>query len=346
MRRLLVLSAALGAAGCQAGYYAHLAHGQYELLSQREPIEQVIDRPELDATVRERLRRAMSARAFAIQHLGLPDNGSYRQYADLGRPYAAWNVFATPAYSMAAREWCYPFMGCMSYRGYYDVERAKEEAEELRAAGFDVHVGGVPAYSTLGWFADPVLNTILRTDEHVVGTIFHELAHQRQFVKGDSAFNESFATFVEHEGLRQFYHDEPERLQRLAWRQKRDREFVGLMLTVRARLVALYGQKLPPGELRVRKDEEIARLRQEYALAKEKWGGDGAYDGWMAGEINNAKLLPFGLYHQWEPAFATLYQRAGRDWSTFYEAVATIAAAAPTERRRRLEALSEDAERG
>jgi predicted aminopeptidase len=345
VRSLLTLLGVLGLAGCQAGYYAHLARGQFELLSRREPIEQVIERENLDATVKHRLQRAVNAREFATRHLGLPDNGSYRQYADLQRPYAAWNVFATPALSLAPREWCYPFMGCMAYRGYYDVERAKAEADALRAAGFDVHVGGVPAYSTLGWFADPVLNTILGSEEGVVGTIFHELAHQRQFVKGDSAFNESFATFIEHEGLRQYYRDEPERLERLARRQRRDREFVGLMLTTRARLVALYGQKLSPEEMGLRKTEEIARLRQEYEVAKEKWG-DNAYDGWMSGEINNARLLPFGLYHAWEPAFATLYQRAGRDWPTFYRAVATIAETAPAERRRRMEALSVDAERG
>lgn len=338
--RLAVAGAALLAlAGCQAGYYAQLVRGQYELITRRQPIADLLARPDTDAGLKLKLERALDARRFASETLALPDNGSYRLYADLRRPYALWNVFATPEFSMAAREWCYPLAGCMAYRGYYAVEAARAEVEALRKAGLDAHLGGVSAYSTLGWFDDPVLNTILVTDEMLVGTIFHELAHQQRFVKGDTGFNESLATFVEQEGMRQYYRDEPARLDRLAQRQRRDREFVALMLAARRRLEQLYALPLPADQMRARKHEEFERLRLEYAEAKRGWGGDGAYDGWLQGELNNARLLPFGLYHEWVPAFAELFRRCGRDWPAFHREVAALAAADPRERRLRLEGL-------
>ena len=341
MRRLVPALAALGIAGCQAGYYAHLVQGQYDLLSRREPIARVLARPDTDARLKLRLERALDARAFASRELLLPDNGSYRQYADLQRPYALWNVFATPEFSMAPREWCYVFAGCFAYRGYYVLEEARAEAEALRAAGFDAHVGGVPAYSTLGWFDDPILNTVLATEESLVGTMFHELAHQHFHVRDDTAFNESFATFVEHEGLRQYFRDEPARLEALTRRQRRDREFVGLVLAARNRLAQVYAEGLAPDEMRSRKAQEFERLRREYAAAKIAWGGDDAYDGWMAGELNNARLLPFGLYHQWLPSFAALFARSDRQWATFYREVDALADIDPPERKRRLEELKQ-----
>lgn len=340
MRRLLTALAALGLAGCQAGYYAQLARGQYELLSRREPIHQVLAQPDADEALKARLRRALDARRFASQQLGLPDNGSYTSYADLRRPYALWNVFATPEFSMAPREWCYLFAGCMAYRGFYAVDAAKAEAAALSGAGHDTHVGGVPAFSTLGWFDDPVLNTILGSDEGMIGTIFHELAHQQLYVKGDSAFNESLATFIEQEGLRQYYRDEPERLERFAQRQRRDREFVALMLDARSRLEKLYAEGLPPEAMRARKAEEFERLRREYAAAKAGWGGDSGYDRWLDGDLNNARLLPFGLYHQWVPAFAAVYLQADRQWPAFHREVGVLAGLGGAERTRRLEALA------
>lgn len=340
MRRAAVGAALLALAGCQAGYYAHLAGGQFELISRRQPIEQLLARPDTDPALKIKLERALDARRFASESLDLPDNGSYRKYADLGRPYALWNVFATPELSLTPHEWCYPFAGCLAYRGFYALERAQAEQDALRAAGLDAHIGGVSAYSTLGWFDDPVLNTILVSDEALVGTIFHELAHQQRFVAGDTGFNESLATFIEHEGLRQYYRDEPERLERLARRQRRDREFVGLMLAARQRLEQVYRSSLPAAEMRVRKAQEFERLKAEYAAARERWGGDGAYDGWLQGELNNARLLPFGLYHQWVPAFAALFQRCGRQWPEFHREVAALAEAEAAERQRRLEGLT------
>jgi predicted aminopeptidase len=346
MRRPALALAALAApvlGGCQAGYYAQLLHGQYDLLSRREPIEAVLARPDTDATLASRLRRAQDARDFAARELGLPDNGSYRSYADLGRPFALWNVFAAPELSLAPHTWCYPMVGCLAYRGYYDLARAQAEAAALRQSGLEAHVGGVPAYSTLGWFDDPLLNTVLASDETVVATIFHELAHQAVFARGDTAFSESFATFVEHEGLRRYFRAEPGRLAALAARQQRQREFVALMLEARSRLERTYASDLPVDEKRARKATEFGRLREAYAAARARWGGDGAYDVWFEGDLDNARLLPFGLYHQWVPAFAALFERAGGDWPAFLREVGSLAGLEAGARARRLEALAQAA---
>jgi predicted aminopeptidase len=321
------------------GYYAHLIRGQYELLSRRQPIERLLQRDDTEVALKSRLSRALEARRFATRELGLPANGSYTQYADLGRPFAVWNVFAAPEFSLKAYEWCYILAGCLAYRGYYDLARAQEEAAQLRAEGYDVHIGGVPAYSTLGWFDDPVLNTIGGPDEVLAATIFHELAHQEVFARGDTAFNESFATFVEQEGLRRYLHDAPEVARAVEGRRRRQTQFVELMMAVRHRLERLYALGLPPDEARVRKQEEFAQLRADYEALKASWDGDRSFDGWMALDLNNASLLPFGLYHEWVPAFATLFRQAGGDWRAFYREAEALADADADQRRQRLEQL-------
>lgn len=301
------------------------------MLSRREPIEGVLARADADRGLKAQLERALDARRFAVRELHLPDNGSYLQYADLGRPYALWNVFAAPEFSLAPKEWCYWLAGCFSYRGYYDPEAAQAAAAELRAAGLDVYVAGVPAYSTLGWFDDPVLNTVLATDDAIAGTIFHELAHQQEFVRDDTAFNESFASFVEEEGLRRYFAGEPALAAAAQRRRQREREFIALMLRTRAQLERLYASGLPPAEMRERKAAAFEALRA--------WDGEGNYAAWLAGELNNARLVPFGLYYEWVPAFAALFDRAGGDWVAFYREVARLAGLADEERRAALAAL-------
>jgi predicted aminopeptidase len=318
--------AALSLSACSTvGYYTHLARGEYAMLAARQPIARIIDDPSTDPTLRARLELAERARAFASDKLGLPRNASYTNYADLKRPYATWNVFAAPEFSVQAVENCYLIVGCLAYRGYFDRERAEAEAARQHAQGLDVWVGGSAAYSTLGWFADPILNTMLRwDDDELAATIFHELAHQRLFVKGDTEFNESFATFVQYEGLRQ-------------WRaergltpgedtaRKREDEFEHLVLDARERLRALYATSLPADTMRRQKREEIERLRADYfRLRDTQWQGKGGYDDWIKSDINNAKLLPFGLYRRWVPAFAALFARQGGQWPEFYAAAAKI----------------------
>ena len=322
-----------------------MLRGQYDVLTRREPIAGLVAAKTTDAGLKIRLERALDARRFASRELGLPDNESYTEFADLNRPYALWNVFATPEFSLQPKEWCYGLVGCLAYRGYYDLPRAEKMAATLRAQGHDVYVAGVPAYSTLGWFNDPLLNSMLHwTDDVLAGTIFHELAHQQLFVKGDTAFNESFATFVEEQGLRQYLRDAPELAQAAAQKRQRYAQLVALVLESRKRLEALYAGTLPDEDKRRAKQSEFERLRREYAELKRaqlggQWNGQGPYDGWMAEEFNNAKLLPFGLYHQWVPAFSALFRESGNDWARFYRAAETLSELEPPARLVRLEEL-------
>ncbi|WDY60693.1 aminopeptidase [Pseudomonas sp. PSKL.D1] len=312
--------------GCSTlGYYGQLAEGQWQLLRARQPVEAVIADPGSNPQLRARLEHAEQARAFASQQLKLPDNRSYRVYADLGRPYVVWNVFATPELSLQPVTHCFPVAGCVAYRGYYRQGAARGAAAVMREQGLDVYVGGVEAYSTLGWFDDPILSSMVGWgDERLATLIFHELAHQRFYVKDDTAFNESFATFVEQEGTRQW------RVSRgLAAvgddHGKQREEFVRLVLASRERLQAIYAGPLDDDHKRAAKQAEFERLRAEYRVVRDsQWAGDKRYDAWVYGAMSNAKLLPFGLYDQWVPAFAALFQSVDRDWVKFYEKVEAL----------------------
>jgi predicted aminopeptidase len=333
--------AALSLSACSTvGYYSHLAGGEYSMLAARQPIARIIADPATDTALKARLELAQQARAFASDKLGLPRNSSYTSYADLKRPYATWNVFAAPEFSVQAVEHCYLFVGCLAYRGYFDRGRADAEGERLQAQGLDTWVGGSAAYSTLGWFADPILNTMLRwDDDELAATIFHELAHQRLFAKGDTEFNESFATFVQYEGLREWRAARGLPPDDSAGRKHED-EFEQLVLDTRERLRLLYATALPPDAMRERKHEEIERLRAEYSRLRDtQWEGKGGYDEWINSAINNAKLLPFGLYRRWVPAFAALFAQQDGKWATFYAGAAKIARQDATARTRELAAL-------
>jgi predicted aminopeptidase len=342
--RLLGALAALPLCACSTvSYYSHLARGEYALLAARRPIDRVIADPATDAQLKARLQLAEQARAFASDHLQLPRNRSYTRYADLHRAYAMWNVFAAPEFSLDAVKQCFPIAGCVAYRGYYERGRAEADAARQRARGLETWIGGVPAYSTLGWFADPILNTMLRwSDDDLAATIFHELAHQRLYVKGDTDFNESFATFVQREGLRQWR--AARGLAEAEDASARSDQFDALILALRERLRKLYAADLPADAMRVRKREEIERMRAEYMQMRDaQWHGDPGYDNWVNSEINNAKLLPFGLYHRWVAAFAALYTRQGGDWPSFYAAAQKIGRADPAARSQRLLQLQESA---
>lgn len=286
--------ALLALSGCSTvSYYGQLASGQFALLRAREPAAAVIADPQRDARLRERLARAEKARQFASERLGLPDNRSYRLYADIGRPYVVWNVFATPELSLQPVTHCFPIAGCVAYRGYYSEAAARAEAARQRALGDDVYVGGVQAYSTLGWFDDPILSSMLRWDDERLATlIFHELAHQKFYLRDDTAFNESFATFVEQEGTRQWreYRGLPPADGR---EEKRREQFTALVLASRARLEALYAGPLDDAAKRAGKAAEFQRLRREYAaLSQREWGGESPFKAWIDAPFNNAKLLP------------------------------------------------------
>jgi predicted aminopeptidase len=335
---IMAMSLLLGACG-SLRYYAQAAHGQARLVVHQRKISSLVRDPATDPRLAARLQLAQLARRFASQRLGLPDNRSYTGYVALDRPYVVWNVFATPRFSVQAVPQCFPVAGCVAYRGWFKEADAKTDAERLQARGDDVWVGGVSAYSTLGWFADPILSSMLRwDDDELDGTIFHELAHQLIYVKGDTAFNESFASFVQTEGLRE-------------WRQSRglpphertramDDGFTKLVLDLRARLKTLYAGTAGEAAMAAAKQREIAAFRQRYARWRDRdWPGNHRYDSWVAQPINNARLLPFGLYDQWTPAFAVLFRRAENEWPAFYAGVRKLARLPKARREHALQAL-------
>ncbi|HET6588459.1 MAG TPA: aminopeptidase [Oleiagrimonas sp.] len=324
-----VLLVAIGAGvlgGCTTlSYYSHLAVGEAGVLLKRQPIREVVADPDTPAELRQRLQLALKARAFASGVLKLPRNKSYTLYADIGRPFVMYNVFATPELSLKPVEHCFLIAGCVAYQGFYHLDRAKALAAKLRKAGDDVYIGGVPAYSTLGHFADPILSSMNRwsTDE-LIGTIFHELAHQKLYVKGDTAFNESFATFVQREGLRE-WHEANHLPPPGPTQARRQRQFTQLVLATRKTLKAVYASPLPDAEKRQRKQETFAQLRRQYRhLRDSQWHGRGDYDHWISTPINNAKLLPFGLYDQYVDAFAALFEQCGQQWKPFYTRVRAV----------------------
>ena len=325
-RALALAGVGVALAGCSTvGYYAHLAAGEMAVLRARVPIKQLIADPHVDPALRTRLELALRARAFASDTLKLPRNKSYTTYADIHRPFVMWNVFATPALSLQPVEHCFLFAGCVAYQGFYHHDRAEALADKLAKQGDDVWIGGVPAYSTLGHFADPLLSTMDRwSDDELVGTIFHELAHQEYYVKNDTAFNESFATFVQREGLRQFLADNhlPPPNPAEAERQK---QFTELVLATRKKLKALYASDLSDAVKLQRKQQTFAEMRREYEhLRDTAWHGYDSYDHWFDTPLNNAKLLPFGLYDRGVPAFSALFKQCGGDWTRFYAAVRRI----------------------
>lgn len=336
--------AALLLSGCgKAGYYAHLAGGQWQLLSSRTAISEVIAAPQTPAELAEALRDVRDVRSFAIDTLALPDNGSYTHYVDLKRDHVVWNVMAAPKYALTAREVCHWFVGCLAYQGYFDPARAEAEAARLTAAGWDAMVVPVPAYSTLGTFRDPVLNTMLRGGiAPLLGTVIHEMTHERLFVPGDTAFNESYASFVEAEGLRQWQAARgrvPDG-DAAALTQRR-RDFIKLVLDTRERLTAAYADhEGDEPALAAAKDHAFAELKRRYrAMRDGQWDGWRGYDAWFDRPLNNADLLPFGLYDQWVPAFAALFEKVGRDWSAFHLAVSAIGELPPDARRAKLTQL-------
>lgn len=325
LRIALALLIVLPLSGC---YLLQAAAGQMEIVAKRQPIDVVIADPETPEPLRRRLEYVSDARAFAAAELGLPDNGSYRSYADLARPYVVWNVFATKEFSVEPRRWCFPIAGCVVYRGYFERRRAESYARRLRFNGHDAAVGGVAAYSTLGHFDDPVLNTMLGwNDVQLAGTLFHELAHQVVYVPGDSQFNESFATVVEEAGLERWLAALGRAGQMRLWhaRRARSEEFVALLLETRERLRELYALDLPRDETRYRKHVELGRLKFAYWQLKERWGGYAGYDRWFDRALNNAHLVSAATYHGCVPSLRALLESHDGDLQRFYASVRELA---------------------
>jgi predicted aminopeptidase len=311
--------------GC---YLLQSAQGQLALMSKREPIDDVIDAPATPPKLRAQLKSVTAIRDFASHELGLPDNGSYRKYADIGRPYVVWNVVAAPEFSVDPKRWCFPIVGCVAYRGYFVETRARRFAAGLHAKGFDVVVGGVAAYSTLGHFDDPILSTMVSwNDVELASIIFHELTHQLLYVSNDAAFNEALATTVEEEGVRRWLQQQG-RDQDLAahlLEQQRYLEVIALMSRTREQLAALYASGLPPPLMRERKREEFEQMRGAYSALRAQWGGHAPFDAWFAQDINNAHLASIATYFACVPGFERELQAVGGNLSAFYRRVRALA---------------------
>jgi predicted aminopeptidase len=336
---------ALTISGCSSlSYYMQAARGQWGLLSSARPIDDWLDDPAVSDELKRRLLLARRIREFATRELSEPDNSSYTRYADLKRSAAVWNVFATPELSTQLKTWCYPFFGCAAYRGYFDRARAERLASELSAEGYDVSVSPVQAYSTLGWFSDPLLNTFINLPEtELARLIFHELAHQVLYVRDDTVFNESFATAVEREGVRRWIEAQGSDQLRVEWEhiEQRRAQFLQLLTETRAELDKLYASDRSDAERRSGKKELFAQLQERYhALRDGPWGGFNGYDRFFAQSLNNAHLAAIGAYFDRVPAFEALMRRTGSDMAAFFQEAKRIAALRKDERDRALDELS------
>jgi predicted aminopeptidase len=322
------------------------------MMGHTRPIAEILEDPAADTSLKTRLDRVLKVRDFATRELGLPDNRSYRSYAAVARPFVTWNVYATPEFSLKPRVWCFPVAGCVAYRGYFSEKNARRFAADLSHQGDDVYVAGVTAYSTLGWFSDPLPSPVLRrSDAEVAGVIFHELAHQRLYLRGDSAFNESFAMTVELEGLRRWLRpacakpggmapaQNPQLTQYLQDQQHHE-EFVTLLFQHRARLEALYATPLSDSDKRAAKAQIFADLKQAYQTLKTRWGGYSGYDRWFAQPLNNAHVASVGLYHQHVTAFQALLASQHGDLHGFYAAAERLSRLPSAARADRLRALA------
>jgi predicted aminopeptidase len=341
--------ALLGACS-SVGYYSQSIGGHLEVLNAARPIEDWLSDPKTPQALRERLEKVRAMRRFAVDELGLPDNSSYTSYADLKRPFVVWNVFATPALSLRLRQWCFPIVGCISYRGYYAKKDAEAYAQMLREQGDDVYVGGIPAYSTLGYTSDPVLSTFVTFPEsEVARLIFHELSHQVVYVKGDSTFNESFAVAVEDEGVKRWFARDGAggaAQQAFLLTNARKAQFVTLLTRHREALQAIYASADGDDAKRQAKEAEFAALKADYEALKAEPGSPfyqyTGYDRYFAQHLNNANLAAVATYSRRVPAFAKLIADDGGDMRRFYRDAEAISKLPLAERNARLDALAPD----
>jgi predicted aminopeptidase len=310
--------------GCGSLYLLQAARGQAQILLDRRPITAVVADPKTPPTVRDTLAEVSAARDFASHELGLPDNRSYRVYADIGRPYVVWNVVAAPEFSIAPRQWCFPIAGCVTYRGYFRQKSAQAYADRLAAQGYDTVVAGVPAYSTLGHFDDPILNTMLPYGrDQLAAIIFHELAHQLLYVANDSAFNEAFASTVEEEGLARWlaFKGRPGDIENFRRSAARAREYSDLLAQARRDLAQLYASKQPPAQMRTAKQARLAALGDAIRATEKRLGYPSGYGAWAAKGFNNAELASVATYEDCMPGFRSMLAQQDGDLLRFYAAV-------------------------
>jgi predicted aminopeptidase len=341
---LLMASMTFSLSACSTlGYYAQSVSGQLDVLERRQPITQLLQDDTQPAELRDKLDTVVRIRRFATTVLELPDNDSYTSYVLLDRRYAVWNVFAAPEFSLQLREWCFPVAGCVRYRGYFRETAARDYASGLAAAGFDTYVAGAAAYSTLGWFDDPVFSSLIGlSDARLAGVIFHELAHQQLYIEDDTAFNEGFAMTVELEGVAVWLKSNADAAGAAEYAAflARQEDFVALVGRTSEQLQRLYESDATSGEKRQEKARLFAAMVSAYVILKGGWGGYDGYDAWFADGLNNAKLAAVGTYRDYVPCFRELFRQAGGDFAAFYRAAAAIGALPKDQRRERLRELA------
>ena len=342
---LPLLAALVVAGGCATfGYYAQAVGGQLELTRSSRPVDALLADPQTPPELRERLLLAGEVARFARSELDLDSGGSYRTYAALDRPYVVWNLFAAPPLSLEGRRWCYPVAGCVPYRGFFRRFNAERAAARLAADGFETYLAGVPAYSTLGWFNDPLLSTFIDWPEaRFVELLIHEIAHRRIWARNDAVFNESFAEYAGETGTRLWFAAGGQDAEYAAYQADRKawRRMKQLLLRARDRLAEVYRGDSDDA-LRIReKARVLAALRRCYRDHRPRLGG-GSFDGLVDG-VNNAYLVALGAYADWRPAFAALHRQAG-DWGGFLEAADALAALDTDERTAALRRLRRNAE--
>ncbi len=332
--------------GCASfGYLAQSTGGHMALMNTAKPVDEWIADASTPEPLRQRLMLSQRMRNFAVSELKLPDNSSYRRYADLQRRAAVWNVVAAPELSLQLQTWCFPVVGCVGYRGYYREDEARAFADTLKAHGLEVSVYPVPAYSTLGkleWLGgDPLLNTFVNQHESdLARLIFHELSHQVVYAPGDTTFNESFATAVERVGGARWLqqHAAPEVREQVARNDAMRSDFRAIVMKHRDELDRLYKSSAGDDDKRAGKTRVMTALRAAHQEAKaQRWNGSTAYDAWFD-RANNATLGVMSAYHELVPDFEALFEREGRDFDRFYAQVRNLAALPKDERRAKLAA--------
>ncbi len=343
LRALLSCLLLLPLGGCGLGYYWQAARGQLALTAAREPVAALLAREDTAPALRDWLLATRAMLEFAHLELALPDNGSYRHYVELDRDYVVWNVFAAPPLSLQPREWCYPVAGCVSYRGYFRERTARAFAARLVTRGDDVYVTGALAYSTLGKLRDPLLSTMRHLPpERLAGLLFHELAHQRLYVPGDTRFNESYASAVEQAGVERWLGKRGDQVARCRhWRwQTRAVRLRALLEDTRKALAAVYATPAPAARRLAEKQRLLARLRHAYEALRQTWASPPYFDAWFGEDLNNAKLAALDAYDGEVPAFRVLLVASGGDFAEFHRRAEALAALPAAERRARLAQLA------
>ena len=329
---------------CQS-YYGQAIKGQSEILRARVPLDKKIQDPNTDPKLRSKLQLAQSALNFAQSHMYLPANKRYQSYADIGRDTVVWSIVATPEFSLNPKTWCYPVVGCAAYRGFFKQNLAQIEADKLKQQGYDVMIGEVGAYSTLGWFNDPILNTFVeRDDAMMIALIFHELAHVEFYLKGDTAFNEGFASAVEELGLADYLNkrqvDSTAIIAQLELQRSAEQNFKAIVAKLEAQLRQLYLEPLSKQEKRAQKTAFFQAAQQDYLNKRDLFHGY-SYDRWFTDNLNNAKVASVSMYSDHVDAFKELFIRSKNNYPQFYANVRFLAKKPKAERDLILRRLKE-----